>query len=130
MGEEVQHAGPVIGRSIGQPQGDAARETGLKARAFAQAAGGAPTDGVEALVEPPHATEARGEGDFSHGKTGLEDQATRHQQAAGLGDGDRGGAEMILEQASQVPFADPQAVRQILNVARVQGPEVNQVQGP
>ena len=64
LGEEVQHTGPVVGRSIGEPEGDAVLQARLCAGAAAQAGGRPATGGPEGLVEAPQAAEAGGEGDL------------------------------------------------------------------
>ena len=50
-------------------------------------------------------------------------------QPAGLGHRDRGGSQVLLEQASEMSLSHAQAPRQGLHVAVVQGPEVDQGEG-
>ena len=57
------------------------------------------------------------------------DQLLGEQHPAGLGDGDRRGAEVALEQATQLPLAHAEAVGKALHVGAVQGAGLDQREG-
>ena len=63
---------------------------------------------LKRLVEAPDAAEAGGERDLGHRQARLVDELLGEQHAPRLRHRDRRGAEMLLEQAAQLPLADAQ----------------------
>ncbi len=83
---------------------------------------------LEGLVEAPHAAEARRHRDLRHRQPGLLDQLLGEQHAAGLGDRDRRGAEVLAEQPPQLPLADAQPVGQAVDVRLVERAGLDQAE--
>jgi hypothetical protein len=75
---------------------------------------------LEGLVEAADAAEAGGHRHLGHGQASLMDQLLGQQHPAGLRHRHRRGAEMLAEQAAQLPFADAQPVGEALDIGRVQ----------
>ena len=112
-----QHARPVVGRPIGQSQRHAiARRIVGAALCGAERAGRTAEQVAESLVEAAHAAEARGQRHFGHRQARVVQQLLGEQHAPRLGDGDRRGAEMVLEQPPQLATADAQPLGQRLDV--------------
>ena len=80
----------------------------------------------ERLVEPAQAAEARGEGDLGHRQVRLVDQLLGEEHTAGLRDRDRRGAEMLAEQAPQLPLSHAEPYRQGLDIGLVEGAELDE----
>ena len=118
-----QHAGPVVGRPVGQAQRHAVArrvvDAALLARLAAQRAGRPAEQVAEDLVEAAHAAEARGQRHFGHRQARVVQQLLGEQHAPRLRDGDRRGAEMLLEQPPQLAAADAQPLGQRLDVGIV-----------
>jgi len=128
-GQEVADLCPVVRRPVGEAKHH------FVARAIvptltAQLAGRAPVGRVERVVEAPDAAEARGQRDLGHGQRRLVQQALREVQPARLGDDDRGGTDVLNEQAMQVPRADPDARGERADGRLVQRAVVDQLQRP
>jgi len=71
---------------------------------------------AEGFVEPADAAEPRGQCHLRHRQMGIVQELLCEQHATGLGDGNGRGAEVTLEQSAKLPGADPQAIRQPLDV--------------
>src|SRR5215831_6082308 len=97
----LEHAGPIVGRLIAEEQTDFASLGGraLRSTAAPQCVWRAAEQRQKRLVESADAAEARSEGDLGHGERRLVNELLREQHAAGLGDGTRGSAEVLLAQA-------------------------------
>ncbi len=108
--QERQHRGPVIGRPVAQPHSHAiSRHRSLAQRRNSLAAQRTrrPLEQpLKGLVESPHAAEAGGQRDLAHGQARIVDQLLGQQHAPRLRHRDRRGAEMLIEQAPQLPLAD------------------------
>jgi hypothetical protein len=108
--QEREHRVPVVRRTVGEAHGDA----DLADRAFGQGMHRFPPQRawrpleqlLEGLVEAPHAAEPGGQRDLRHRQAGVVDQLLGEQHAPGLRHGDGRGAEMLVEQAPQLPLAD------------------------
>ena len=116
--ERRQHARPVVGRPIGQAQRHAIarRIVGAALLRGAERAGRPAEQLAEGLVEAAHAAEARGQRHLGHRQARVVHQLLGEQHAPRLGDGDRRGAEMLLEQPPQLAAADAQPLGQRLDV--------------
>ena len=114
-------AGPVVGRRDRRRRSVTPVAVGatLRDAGAAQRAGRAVEELLEGLVEAPHAAEAGGQRHLGHRQARLVDQLLGEQHAPGLGDRDRRGAEMLLEQPPQLPLADAEPLGQRLDVGLV-----------
>ena len=86
--------------------------------------------GFYRAVEPAHAAEAGGEGDFGQGQGGFRQQFFGEQQALVEGHGLGRNAQFLLEQLAQVALANTQPRGQFGQAARGQRPFLNQPQCP
>lgn len=84
---------------------------------------------LEGLVESADAAEAGGHRHCRHGQASLMDQLLGQQHPAGLRHGHRRGAEMLAEQAAQLPFADAQPAGETLDIGGVQRAGLDQGEG-
>ena len=128
--QEVQHRRPIVRRVIAQQQRDLAARPGrhvFGARA-PQCARRAAEQRLKRLVEAADAAEAGGEGDLGHRQLGLVDELLGQQHAAGLRDGDRRGAEMLLEQPPQMALADAEPLGESIERRLVERAELDQRQ--
>src|SRR5262249_39157989 len=78
------------------------------------------------LIEAADALESRCEGDLGHREPRFVDELLGEMDAARLGDRKRRSAQMLAEEAPQLPLADSEPVSQILDAGLVQGAEFDQ----
>jgi hypothetical protein len=113
-GEEAQHRRPIVGSAIVQPQRHGRGRIGQGGlTAAAQLARRAAEQLGEGVVEPADTAKARGQGDLRHGQTRFVDQLLGEVDPAVLGDSHGRGAQMLLEQPTQLALAHAQALGQI-----------------
>src|SRR5581483_8594075 len=112
-----QHRLPVVRLTITQAHRDPARGPLAESSApvAPQSARRAPEESMKRLVEAPNASEAGGERHFAERHPRLVHELLREEHAPGLGDGDGRGAEVLLEQAPELPRADAEALRKALD---------------
>ena len=80
---------------------------------------------LEGLVEAPHATKSRRQGNIGDGQLRFVQQLLGEKDAPGLRHSDRGCAEMLSKQSAQLPLSDSQALRELLDVAPVERAELD-----
>jgi hypothetical protein len=117
-----EHRRPVVGRPVAQPESDpriVLRRRGRpRADSTPERARRAREELLERLVEAADAPEARRQRDVAHAQPRLVNELLREENAAGLGHGERRGAEVTLEEAPELARAHAQALPQGLD-ARV-----------
>src|SRR5580692_4073968 len=113
------HRRPVVWCAISQSHRDSAfrHRTEWGGHRAPERARGTLKEPLKNLVEAAHAPEPRGEGNLRHRKTRLLNQLLCKEHAAGLRDRNRGGAEVLLEQPSELPPADAEAFGEGLHPA-------------
>src|SRR6185369_6553427 len=106
--EERQNGAPIVGRAVAQlDRNRACRADGLLCHARSpQGLGGPPVQLLKDLVEAPKAAKSRCRGDLRHWQPRILNQLLGQKYPAGLGDCDRGSAEILPEQASKLTLAD------------------------
>ena len=126
--QEGQDRGPVIGRLVAQQQLDLAPPRGRHVASLGppQRARRPAEQRLEGLVEPPHAAKSCREGDLGHRQGRFVDELLGEQDPAGLGDGDRRGAEVLVKEAPQLALADAQAFGQIIDARLVERAKLDQ----
>ncbi len=109
-GAEVgEHRLPIVGRAVAEAEGDAGVGCGSCGGLAAEGAGRAVEEVVEGFVEAAEAAESGGQRDFGHGHAGFVDELLGEEDAAGLGDRDGRGAEMLVEEAAELALAEAEA---------------------
>ncbi len=130
-----QHGVPVVRGPVAKLDGDADIGGGPLRQghdgAAPQRRRRPPEQLLESLVEPPHATVTGGQRDLGHGQAGLMDQLLGEQNPTGLGHRHGRGAQMLVEQAAQLPLTDAEAFRKTVHtgILAVQGAVLDQGQG-
>ena len=128
--EELDHRPPLVGRGERQLEanargpGDALGRGGL-----AQRARRSPVGLPQGVVEPAHAPEARPERDLRHRERRLAEEFLGEEDAMRLRDGDGRRADVAVEEPPELPVADAQAPRQLVDSVVAEAALGDEVQG-
>jgi len=107
--QEAEDGVPVVGRTVAEAKGDALFFV-LRGALSAQGAGWAMEEVEEGLVESAETAEAGCHGYFGHGHMGFVDELLCEEDATGLGDRDGGRSEVLKEEATELTFAEAEAI--------------------
>jgi hypothetical protein len=107
--QEAKDGVPVVGRAVAKAKGDALFFV-LCGALSAEGAGWAMEEVEEGFVEPAETAEASSHRYFGHGHLGFVDELLCEEDATGLGDGDRGRSEVLKEEATELTFAEAEAI--------------------
>jgi len=136
--EEGKNSGPVIRRAEAQAEGieifrsGVMSEIGAAERLTGQAAnlrGRAMVNVLNVGIEAADGTEAGGERNVIHGKSGFVDELLGEMEAAGLRDRERRGAEMAQKQATKMTRADAEFLGKHFNTTIFEAAFADQAKG-
>ncbi len=117
--EEAEHGRPVVGRTVGEEEGDF--RGGRCGGGFSpEFAGRAVVELLEGFIETADTAEAAGHGDVDHGEAGLMDELFGEKNAAGLRDADGVSPDVALEETAEVALADLESIGEGCDVCVVE----------